>query len=348
MSDILLRDGKTVGNYNRPYIIAEVNSSHNGSVKIAREMIMEAKKAGCDCVKFQSWSAESLYSKSYYDTNPIAKRIVSKFSLNEEQLYDLAIYCREIGIAFSSTPYSRAEVDFLVDQCFAPYIKIASQDINNYKYLEYIAAKNIPIILSTGMAEMNEIEKAVKVIEQTGNRQLILLHCISIYPADPQTIHLNNILGLRKNFPDYPIGFSDHTLGTEMSAAAVALGAAVIEKHFTLDKNKMGMDNNMAIEPQEMSQLVKGCHNVFLALGHEERTVSETEYEQRKKMRRSLVTTANLPAGHILRSEDLDVKRPGTGLSPEIADRLVGCTLIRNIAADTLLSLEDIKENITL
>ena len=131
MSDILLRDGKTVGNYNRPYIIAEVNSSHNGSVKIAREMIMEAKKAGCDCVKFQSWSAESLYSKSYYDTNPIAKRIVSKFSLNEEQLYDLAIYCREIGIAFSSTPYSRAEVDFLVDQCFAPYIKIASQDINN-------------------------------------------------------------------------------------------------------------------------------------------------------------------------------------------------------------------------
>lgn len=342
MSDILLRDGKRVGNYQRPYIIAEVNSSHNGDSSVARQMIDSAKAAGCDCVKFQSWSAESLYSKSYYESNPIAKRIVTKFSMPELELLKLAKYCQSIGIAFASTPYAHKEVDFLVDECGVPYIKVASQDVNNYPYLRYIARKMVPIILSTGMADIDEIIKAVDVITSEGNTQVILLHCISIYPAAPETINLNNLLGLREVFPDFAIGFSDHTLGTEIATASIALGAAVIEKHFTLDKRKMGMDNNMAIEPDEMSRLVTHCHNVFSSLGSTKRVVSEKELEQRKKMRRSVVFTRDLSAGHQLRVEDMDVKRPGTGLTPEWIDKLVGQTLKHNVKSDQLVSDADI------
>ncbi|MEQ9921707.1 N-acetylneuraminate synthase family protein [Pectobacterium brasiliense] len=342
MADILLRDGKTIGSYKKPYIIAEVNSSHNGNIGVAKEMILKAKEAGCDCVKFQSWSTDSLYSKDYYDSNPIAKRIISKFSLPETELLELSRYCNEIGISFSSTPYSRGEVDFLVNECNVPYIKIASQDVNNYPYLEYIASKNVPIILSTGMAELDEIKKAVAVIEKQGNRKIILLHCISIYPAEPETINLNNIVGLREIFSDYPVGFSDHSLGTEMAVAATALGSCAVEKHLTLDKSKMGMDNNMAIEPEEMKTLVHGCHNVFSAMGNKERMVSAEEYEQRKKMRRSIVFARNLPAGHKLSIKDMDFKRPGTGLAPELTDSLVGRVLSRDVEADRLISQDDI------
>lgn len=337
MAEVILRDKTIIGDYKKPYIVAEVNSSHNGDVQTAKDMVKRAKEAGCNCVKFQSWSAESLYSKSYYDSNPIAKRIVQKFSLSEDELLDIANYCNEIGISFSSTPYSRSEVDFLVDKCNAPYIKVASMDINNYSYLEYIAKKDVPVILSTGMAELDEIIKAVKVFETVKNKQLILLHCISIYPAEASTIHLNNIIGLRNEFPNYPIGFSDHTYGTEIAAAATALGACVIEKHFTLDKSKMGMDNNMAIEPDEMAELVKNCNNVYEAMGTAEKIVSQAEYEQRKKMRRSVIAARDLPKGTIIKLEDLDVKRPGDGLPPEYIEKLIGKTVNCEISADTMI-----------
>lgn len=343
MPKVILRDNVVVENYGRPYIVAEINSSHGGSLEVAKQMIAKAKEIGCSCVKFQSWSAQSLYSKTYYDANPITKRIVQKFSLSENELLEAAMYCKKIGIAFSSTPYSREEVNFLLDKCGAPYIKIASMDINNYSYLEYIAKKQVPIVLSTGMAEMDEIKKAVEIIERAGNSQIILLHCISIYPAEPSTIHLNNIISLREMFPNYPIGFSDHTLGTEISCAATALGAALIEKHFTLDRSKMGLDNNMAIEPKEFASLVKNCHNVYEAMGSKERIVSEAEYVQRKKMRRSLVATHDLKAGQILNPEDLDSKRPGTGISPTRIDDIIGKILLRDIEADTLILEKDLK-----
>ena len=255
MAKIILNDGKVLEDYGTPYVVAEVNSSHNGNIEVARQMIKAAKDAGCDCVKFQSWSAESLYSKTYYDKNPITKRIVTKFSLSQDELLEMAKYCKELGIGFSSTPYSEPEVDFLADECEVPFIKIASMEVNNYPFLTYIAKKKLPIVLSTGMAEIEEVKKAVQVIEEAGNKQICLLHCISIYPADPETINLNNIKMLRDLFPDYPIGFSDHTLGWEIACAAVAMGSALIEKHITLDKTKMGMDNNMAIEPDEMKAL---------------------------------------------------------------------------------------------
>lgn len=340
MSQVTFTDGNVIGNYQRPYFIAEVNSSHNGDVDTAKKMIKAAKEAGCNCVKFQSWSAQTLYSKTYYKANPIAQRIVSKFSLSEDQLKECASYCKEIGVAFSSTPYSEAEVDALLE-LGVPYIKIASMDINNYRYLKYVAETMFPIVLSTGMAEIDEIRKAVDIIKTAGNNKLILLHCISIYPAAAKTIHLNNIPLLQTQFPECPIGFSDHTLCSEIACAATALGSAVIEKHLTLDKTKPGMDNNMAIEPDEMTLLIKNCLNVYEAMGSKIRIVSEAEYEQRKKMRRSVITSRDLTAGSVISLSDLSAKRPGNGISVDQLEFLIGKTLKRDVEADTLLMPED-------
>lgn len=343
MSEIILNNGRKVKNYSKPYIIAEVNSSHGGSVETAKEMIRQAKEAGCDCVKFQSWSTESLYSKTFYAENPIAQRLVKKFALSEEELFEVVNFCKEINIDFSSTPYSKSEVDFLVDKCNVPFVKIASMEINNYNYIEYIAKKGVPVILSTGMADLHEIENAVKAFEKGNNPNLILLHCISIYPAPASTINLNNIPLLQKMFPKYAIGYSDHTYGTEIASAATALGAAVLEKHFTLDKTKMGMDNNMAIEPDEMKALVQNCINVHEALGSFDRIVSEEENAQRTKMRRSVIVTRDMSEGETIRLEDLDVKRPGTGIPPEKMHSLVGKVLKSNVSADTLILEENLQ-----
>ena len=342
MAQIELRSGKVIGDYMRPYVVAEVNSSHNGDVEVAKQMIDAAAAAGCDCVKFQSWSAESLYSATYYKANPISKRIVKKFALTQEQLRDMAAYSRSKGIDFSSTPYSREEVDWLVDECQAPFIKVASMDLNNYMYLRYIAKKGVPIVLSTGMSEMEEIRKAVRTIEEAGNKQICLLHCISIYPPEFDTIHLQNIVGLREAFPDYPIGFSDHSHGVEMAVAATALGAALIEKHLTLDRTKIGMDNQMATEPEEMKQMVDCCIRTQIAMGSKERVVREAEQEQMKKMRRSVIVTRDMKAGEVLRLEDLNAKRPGTGIPADRIETLVGKTLMVDKEADTLLEETEI------
>ncbi len=341
MAKVLLSNNVAIADYEMPYIVCEVNSSHNGSVDTARDMVTKAKEIGCDCVKFQSWSAESLYSNSYYAANPIAKRLVQKFALSETELLEMANYCKEIGISYSSTPYSNEEVDFLLEKCGAPFIKIASMEINNYGFLKYIASTKAPLVLSTGMAELDEVKKAVEVIEAAGNSNIVLLHCISIYPAAPETIHLNNILGLREAFSNYPIGFSDHTLGTETASAATALGAALIEKHFTLDKTKMGMDNNMATEPEEFAKLIQNCKNVHAAMGSRERVVSEAEYAQRKKMRRSVIAAKDLQVGHVISEDDLDVKRPGDAIPPSEIPNLIGRKLARDVAADAIMREED-------
>ena len=344
MGTIRLRDSTVLSDFNMPYIVAEINTSHFGSTEMAKEMIDQAKEAGCDCVKFQSWSAETLYSKTYYDENPIANRLFKKFAFSEAELAEVAEYCKKCGIAFSSTPYSRAEVDFLLEKCNAPYVKVASMDLNNYLFLDYIARSGAPIVLSTGMGELEEIHRAVETIEKAENKNICLLHCVSIYPPETSTIRLRNISGLRKEFPDYPIGFSDHSIGTEMASAAVALGACMIEKHFTLDRTKIGMDNQMASEPEEMALLVRNCHNVQIAMGDDRRIVLPVEMKQRKKIRRSVVAVKNLKAGTKLTADDLDVKRPGTGLPPDKISELVGKTLLRDIEGNTLITEADIFE----
>jgi len=338
-----LNSGVVLSDFGKPYIVAELNTSHMGEIDLAKKMISAAKEAGCACVKFQSWSAETLYSKSYYEQNPIAKRFFNKLSFSEEALMELANYCKSIEIGFASTPYSRREVDFLVNKCEVPYIKIASMDLTNLPFLEYIAKSGTPMVLSTGMGEMDEIVKAVRTIHKAGNQNVCLLHCTSIYPPEISTIRLKNILGLRERFPDCAIGYSDHSIGIEIASAAVALGACMVEKHFTLDNSKIGIDNQMATEPREMAQLVRNCHNVQLALGSEDRIVFSAEIEQRHNMRRSIVATRDLFAGDSIKPEDLDVKRPGTGFSPEKMADLIGNTLLRDVGADTLITDADVE-----
>ncbi|MCH1982912.1 N-acetylneuraminate synthase family protein [Ruminococcus sp. OA3] len=341
MSNCIFRDGTVVSDFGRPYIVAEVNSSHNGKMDVAKAMIDSAVEIGADCVKFQSWSVESLYSKTYYDLNPISKRFVTKFSLRPEQLKELANYCKVKGIQFSSTPYSEEEVDFLVDECDVPYIKIASMELNNPKFLRYIGGKNVPIVLSTGMSDIEEIQRGVKNLKDSGATQMTILHCVSIYPTDLTTVNLNNIIGLREAFSEFPIGFSDHTEGDAAAVAATALGAALIEKHLTLDHSKVGMDNGMATEPTPFKELVNKCREIQIAMGTKERIVSETEIQQRTNMRRSIIAVRDLPKGTVIKEEDLYAKRPGTGICPDKIAILIGKKTTRDIEADTLLMPED-------
>lgn len=342
MAKCVFRDGTIVSDYGRPYIISEVNSSHNGDIEIAKRMIDASVEIGCDCVKFQSWSVASLYSKTYYDANPISKRFVKKFSMLPEQLKELADYCKEKGIAFSSTPYSEEEVDFLVDECDVPFVKIASMELNNPRFLQYIGKKNVPIVLSTGMSTFEEIEEAEKVLRKSGVEQMVILHCVSIYPTILTNVNLNNIIGLRERFEKYPIGFSDHTEGDAAAVAAIALGAAVIEKHLTLDKSKVGMDNGMATEPPEFTELVNKCRNIQIALGTQEREILQQELDQRKNMRRSIVSTRDIKAGEIIKASDLYAKRPGTGIEPNKMELVIGRKAKTDIEMDTVIMPEQL------
>lgn len=342
MNSIRLNDGKVISEYGVPYVIAEVNSSHNGNPDIAKKMIDAAVEAGCDCVKFQSWSTESLYSRTYYKKNPIAKRFVEKLSMSSETLKEMADYCKEKGISFSSTPYSKEEVDFLAEKCDVPFIKISSMEVNNPEFLEYIAGKNVPIVLSTGMAEYEEVLRAVSIIESAGNRNVAILHCVSIYPTPLESANINNIVGLRELLPNYPIGFSDHTIGDEAAVAATVLGAAILEKHITLDSSRIGMDNQMAMEPEPLKELVRKCKMIPSALGVKRRELLPEEVRQRDNMRRSIIVTRDIRAGEIICRSDLDVKRPGTGISPERMDEIIGCTVKNDVESDTILLQSDL------
>ncbi|MCW1429395.1 N-acetylneuraminate synthase family protein [Novosphingobium sp. JCM 18896] len=342
MSSIALPNGRLVGDYLAPYFVAELNTSHFGNLDTARSMIDEAKAAGCDCVKFQSWSAESLYSEAYYRQNPIAKRMVTKFALSDAELAELAAHCRAVGIDFASTPYSHAEAEFLVATCRVPFLKVASMELNNLPYLAHLAGLGVPLVLSTGMGRLDEIVRAVETIEAAGNGEIVILHCTSVYPSPPETIRLRNIEGLREAFPAHPIGYSDHSLGSEIPAAAVALGACLIEKHFTLDSSKIGMDNQMATEPADMARMIAACRTVHAALGGTERLLSDAELAQIPKMRRSVIAARGLKAGEVLAAGDLETKRPGDGIPPTELATLIGRTLARDVEAGALLARDDV------
>lgn len=337
---MLLKNGKEIITGGQPYFVAEMNSSHNGNVEIAKAMIDAAKSCGCDAVKFQSWSVESLYCKDYYKKNPIAKRMVRSFELSPEKLLDLATYCQKVKIDFSSTPYSKEEVDFLIDSCQVPFIKVASMDINNLHYLRYIGQKNIPIVLSTGMATVEEIDEAIATIESSGNHDICILHCVSLYPVEAKLINLRNMVMLKDRFPRYEVGYSDHMIGSEAACAAVALGSSLIEKHFTLNSKKIGWDNQMATEPAEMKDLIDRCKRVFWSLGEYDRNLTPNEIEQRIKMRRSLIAARDMPEGHILQEGDLDAKRPGSGIAVCDYLKMIGQKLNCAIKKGQMLSNE--------
>lgn len=341
-----------IKNYFKTYIIAEIGANHNGDIELAKKLIAEAKKCGADAVKFQSWTPSSLICKEEYNNNQVytdspkkhfgsLKEMVEKYYLREEQHFELKKYCDNLEIDFCSTPFSKEEVDLLM-KLDVPFIKVASMDINNLELLKYMAKQQKPIILSTGMSTLSEIEKAIEIIENEGNNQIILLHCISIYPPKYEDINLNNILMLEKTF-GYPVGFSDHTIGTSIPLASVALGSCIVEKHFTLDKNMPGWDHEISADPQELEIICKESKNITEALGTYKRIVSKDEQEKLKKFRRSIVLANNLKEGETIKLENLEFKRPGTGIRPDEIKYVIGKKIIRNIEKDEILKWEDLK-----
>jgi N,N'-diacetyllegionaminate synthase len=335
-----------VGAGKPPYIIAEVGSNHNGDMNLCRQLIDEAALAGADAVKFQSWTDKSLIAEEEYANNPeysdkkkhfgSLREMVSTYQLTATQHQEAHAHCRDRGIAFCSTPFSIEEVD-LLDGLDVPFFKIASMDIVHLALLKYAARKQRPIVISTGMATMAEIERAVETVRAEGNEQIILLHCISIYPPEYETIHLRNMAMLQQAF-GVPVGFSDHTLGTAVPLAAIALGASVIEKHFTLDPDMAGWDHAISADPEQLRTIVVEGRNVFAALGASGRRVSAAEMEKRKKFRRSLVARHKLSRGHLLTEADLDAKRPGTGVAPDEIAYVLGRRLSSDLEADQVLN----------
>lgn len=350
---IKLTETREVFNYCKPYIIAELGSNHNGDMAIAKKMIIEAKDAGADCVKFQSWSKDTIFAKKKYEDNYFIaddyrdrtdytlEEIVDAYSISEEELLEMKKFADEVGIDCTSTPFSKKEADFLVDKLESPFIKVASMDLNNYPFLEYLAKKNKPIVISTGLSELYEIDKAVKTIENAGNNQIVILHCVSTYPPKDKEVNLNNIKTLMTTYPAYPIGFSDHTLGISIPLAAVALGACLIEKHFTLDKNMEGWDHKVSATKDEMKEIVENATRVSDALGSFRITATESD-EKKKEFRRSIVLTREIKKGEVIKAEDIDYKRPGGGFDPEMTDFVVGRTVNKDLKFDHILTKEDI------
>ncbi len=350
---INLTQTKEIYNFCKPYIIAELGSNHNGDMELAKKLIIEAKKAGADCVKFQSWSKDSIFSKVKYEENCFIgddyrdrddytlEEIVEEFSISESELMEMKKICDELEIDFASTPFSKKEADFLVDALDAPFIKVASMDLNNYPFLDYLARKNRPMVISTGLSELYEIDKAVKTIEEAGNRNIIILHCVAIYPPKDEEVNLNNIESLQKLYPDYPIGFSDHTLGTAIPLASVAKGACLIEKHFTLDKEMFGWDHKVSATPDELKTICESSSRISKALGSFRITSIESN-ERKSEFRRSIVTAKEINKGDIIGEEDINYKRPGIGLSPEADQFVIGRIALKDMPPDYIITKEDL------
>jgi len=334
-----------VGPGQAPYIIAEIGSNHNGDMELCGRLIDAAAAAGAHAAKFQSWTDTSLIAEEEYLRNTeysdkkrhfgSLRDMVKAYQLTPEQHREARARCHARGIAFCSSAFSSEEVD-LLDKLDVPFIKIASMDIVHLPLLRHVARTGRPVVISTGMATLAEIEQAIDTVRGEGNEQIALLHCVSIYPPQYDTINLRNIAMLQQAF-DVPVGFSDHTLGTAVPLAAIALGACLIEKHFTLDQDMAGWDHAISANPAELGTIVKEGKNVFAALGSARRTVSNAELEKRLKFRRSLVARRALRQGEPIAERDLDAKRPGTGIPPDQIARVLGRKLARDLKKDEVI-----------
>ena len=337
---------KKVLNKKGVYVIAEIGANHNGDINLAKKIIDEAKKSGADCVKFQSWQPESIASKKEFDDNinytdskkkhfGSLREMVDKYYLSFDEHRVLKDYCDEINIDFSSSPFTFEEVD-LLKSLDVPFLKVASMDIVHFDLLKYIAKTGLPVILSTGMASLSEIDIAIKTLEDAGAKEIIVLHCISIYPPKNQDIRLKNIEMLSNTF-NLPVGFSDHSIGSSIPLASVALGSVIIEKHFTLDKDLPGWDHAISANPEELAAICSGAKNIFESLGGSKRIVSEAEIEKKQKFRRSLVYKSDFPKNHVITKDDLTGKRPGSGIPIENKDFYIGKKITENVLKDQLL-----------
>lgn len=340
-----------IKNYGRPYIIAEIGANHNGDLELAKKMILKAKECGADCVKFQSWSKDSIFSRSVYRDNYFLRddyrnrtdytleEIVDKYSIGKKEHIALKEYCDELGIDFASTGFCKEEIDFLVDELNVPFIKVASMDVNNIPFLTYITGKKKPVVISTGLCELSDVVDAIKCLENNGCSQIVVLHCVSIYPPKDEEVNLNNIEMYKKLF-DYPIGYSDHTLGTIAPIMSLTMGVCMLEKHFTLDKDMEGWDHKISANPEELKEIAEAAIVGYKMLGSYNKIVSEDE-ERRNAFQRSIVAARNIKAGDIIREEDIDYKRPGNGISPKFYQFVIGKVAKRDIDYDEIIKMTD-------
>lgn len=330
----------------KTFIIAEAGVNHNGSMETAKKLIDAAKKAGASAVKFQTFISENLVSKiakkaEYQEKQTGSSEsqldMIKKLELSFNDFKELKAYCDKTDIMFLSTPFDIESIDFLAGLNI-PIWKIPSGEITNLPYLEHIASYKKPVILSTGMSTMEEIQAAIEVLNNGGTKDITLLHCTTEYPAILSDINLKAMETMRRKF-NLPVGYSDHTEGIEVAVAACALGAAIIEKHFTLDKNMEGPDHKASLEPNELAALVSAVENVNTALGDGDKHPFKMEIKNAAVARKSIVAKADISKGEILTENNITVKRPGTGISPMEWHRIIGTRAIRDFAEDELIEI---------
>jgi N-acetylneuraminate synthase len=330
--------GRTIG-YGQPcFVIAEAGVNHNGDVKLGKRLVEEAVIAGADAVKFQTWITEKLVTRDAnladYQRQNLSHEIsqfemLQKLELSQSEFREIKVHAEAHGLLFFSTPDEEGSADVL-EELGVKLFKVGSGEITNLPYLRHVAQKGRPIILSTGMSSIGEVEAAVRTIEDTGNRQLCLLHCVSDYPAAPSDCNLRAMDTLAKAFR-YPVGFSDHTLGIEVALAAVALGACVLEKHFTLDRKMEGPDHKASLEPSELSLMVHGIRAVERSLGDGIKRPTKAEQRTKAIVQKSIVAARDLEPGERISESDLSMRRADKGLPasclPLIIGRIVNCSI---------------------
>lgn len=328
------------------YIIAEAGVNHNGDINLAKEMIDVAKKAGVDAIKFQTFKADKLVSLSakkakYQEIETGSEetqfQMLKKLELSYDDFRELQVYCERKGIEFLSTPFDMDSIDFLTDLGIKLF-KVPSGEITNLPYLIKIAKTGKPIILSTGMSNLNDIELALNVMKEYGGNDISLLHCNTEYPTPYEDVNLKAMLTIRDTF-GVTVGYSDHTVGNEVSIAAVAMGAEIIEKHFTLDKNMEGPDHKASLSPSELISFVKSIRITEKALGINQKVPTLSEQKNIVAARKSLVANRTIKKGEPFTEDNLTVKRPGNGVSPTMWFEVLGKPAIRDFKQDELIEI---------
>jgi len=326
-------------------VIAEAGVNHNGDITLAKKLVDVAKECGADIVKFQTAKPDLLvtpnapmaeYQKNNMGKNESQKEMLKKLLLSYDDFAELSSYCKDKKIEFLSTPFDIDSIHFLHDM--VRLWKIPSGEITNLPYLREIAATKKKVIMSTGMAEMEEVDRAVNILYQYGTKELALLHCTTNYPTDFDEVNLRAMLSLKEKFR-VPVGYSDHTEGIEVPIAAVALGAVVIEKHFTLDRNMEGPDHKASLEPEELQSMVRAIRNIEAAMGDGIKRPSESEKKNIEIARKSIVARRPIRAGEIFTEDNLTTKRPGSGISPMRWNDVVGQAAARDFAMDELIEV---------
>lgn len=334
-----------VGRGHPCYIIAEIGSNHNRDLDRARSLIDIAKGCGCNAVKFQSYTADGIYSiytprisemegRSKEGETP--HELIKRIEMPLEWHPILKDYCDTIGITFCSTPFDETMVDILED-VGTPFYKVASYEITHYPLLAKIARTGKPVILSTGNSGLDDIEDAIDILERHGCTTYALLHCVSQYPAKYEDVHLRCLLTLETAF-ECVVGFSDHTTDSLSSAVAVSMGASIIEKHITLSKNDFGPDHSFSLEPEELKKFVRNIRDVELILGSSRKQVRESEQENHRLARRSLIAAVDIRQGEIITREKIAIKRPALGIHPRFLDVIIGKASKKDIPKDMWLT----------